>query len=70
MPIDRCICFNTTFADLKEGDEAHHHGAACTPELRQCGHGCGLCLPYIEAMRRTGRVVFEVNDAAVTFGRV
>lgn len=65
MSIDRCICFNTTFADLKQSEAAHREGATCTSKLLECGHGCGLCLPYIEAMRHTGRTVFEVNDAAV-----
>lgn len=58
MRIDRCICIDTTFADLLE--QARHAGvdlddlALCTGATR----GCGLCKPYLRQTLRTGQTVF------------
>lgn len=57
MPVDRCVCHNVTFAELK---------AMSTPtttviELSaktNCCTGCGMCRPYITLMLRTGRTAF------------
>lgn len=58
MAIDRCICFDVSFAQLKE--YAREHGCGLD-ELRArfgCGRGCALCLPYINAMLATGQTSF------------
>lgn len=61
MPcIDRCVCFDRTFADLKRVALATR---ASTVEALQAhatfGEKCGLCHPYVRRMLRTGETVFE-----------
>jgi NAD(P)H-nitrite reductase large subunit len=56
-PIRRCVCFQTTFAELKL------RGYQSVTEIATdvgCTTGCGLCRPYIEAMLRTGETAFAV----------
>ena len=59
MHIDRCYCFQKTFAELKERAEAT---GARTVEALQAqilfGQQCGLCHPYVRRMLRTGKTVF------------
>ena len=66
MTIDRCLCFNTPFADVAEAARAS--GAATVPDLQDevvFGHNCELCHPYVRRMLRTGETVFhEVVTAA------
>src|SRR5688572_18061064 len=63
MPIDRCVCFNITFAELKVYAQSR---PGCTlADLRErfgCTRGCALCLPYIQAMLQTGRTTFDVGE--------
>lgn len=64
--IDRCLCFNRPFADLR--DVADATGASTVAELQQhaaFGRTCGLCHPYVRRMLRTGETVFAavVTDA-------
>lgn len=57
--IDRCICYDRTFAELRV--------AACADNLDMdgitkrfgCGACCGVCRPYIERMLETGETVFH-----------
>jgi hypothetical protein len=64
MHIDRCYCFQQTFADLKALADAT--GAATVPDLQDeaadagvvFGENCQLCHPYVRRMLRTGAVVF------------
>ena len=60
MQIDRCYCFQQTFAELKAIAEAH--AARSVADLQQhvaFGLRCGLCHPYVRRMLRTGQVVFH-----------
>ncbi len=60
MRIDRCFCFDTTFAGL--ADVAQETGAETVPELQAhalFGQKCQLCHPYVRRMLRTGRTVFH-----------
>lgn len=60
MRIDRCYCFQRTFAELKE--VASVHRAKTVTELQQYtqfGERCGLCHPYVRRMLRTGETVFR-----------
>lgn len=60
MRIDRCYCFQKTFAELKE--HAAAHGAASVAELQEhvvFGQRCRLCHPYVRRMLRTGETVFH-----------
>ena len=60
MPrIDRCVCRDRTFADLKNA--ALRTGARTISELQSVpvfGDNCELCHPYVRAMLRTGETVF------------
>ncbi|WP_022836770.1 (2Fe-2S)-binding protein [Salisaeta longa] len=60
MHIDRCYCFQKTFAELKAVAEAT--GAASVEALQAeavFGHNCQLCHPYVRRMLRTGDTVFD-----------
>ncbi|MDX1532427.1 MAG: (2Fe-2S)-binding protein [Rhodothermales bacterium] len=64
--IDRCVCFQTPFAELKRVAEAT--GARTVAELQEhatFGQNCRLCHPYVRRMLRTGETVFRevVTDA-------
>ena len=57
--VTRCVCFNVSFADLKE--VAQEDGITDIDALRQvilCGANCRFCVPYIERMLRTGETEF------------
>ncbi len=59
MRIDRCYCFQQTFAGLKAVAEAT--GASSVEALQAhvvFGEQCKLCHPYVRRMLRTGEVVF------------
>jgi len=59
MRIDRCVCFNRTFVELKEVAERN---AAASIEMLQdhveFGLQCSLCHPYVRRMLRTGETCF------------
>ncbi|MFP4227603.1 MAG: (2Fe-2S)-binding protein [Salinivenus sp.] len=60
MPIDRCYCYQQTFAALKA--VADETGAASVEALQQhvsFGHNCELCHPYVRRMLDTGETTFE-----------
>ncbi|RMF53932.1 MAG: (2Fe-2S)-binding protein [Bacteroidetes bacterium] len=60
MRIDRCLCFQKTFAELREVAEAT--GARDVAALQThvaFGHNCRLCHPYVRRMLRTGQTVFH-----------
>ena len=58
MAIDRCVCFNRTFAELKTFCDAHQSGLDDLRRQFGCGRGCALCVPYLQAMLETGTTVF------------
>ena len=62
MPVDRCVCFNVSFAQLKEFAQAHACGLEGLRERFGCGRGCALCVPYIERMLRTGQTMFTPDS--------
>ncbi len=60
MEIDRCYCFQRTFAELKA--VAEETGAASVEELQahvMFGQNCRLCHPYVRRMLHTGETVFD-----------
>ncbi|MCA9297347.1 MAG: (2Fe-2S)-binding protein [Phycisphaerales bacterium] len=64
--VTRCICFDVSFETLRA---AAARDGLDFDELQtrfHCGRGCGLCVPYIRAMLRTGRTAFDVDDAALS----
>ncbi len=57
--IERCVCSDRTFAELRA--IAGAADARTIDELQrrvEFGRGCGLCRPYVRRMLRTGEVVF------------
>lgn len=59
MRIDRCYCFQHTFADMKEvADEEHARTVEALQEHITFGHNCQLCHPYVRRMLRTGQTAF------------
>ena len=60
LTIDRCVCFQRTFAELRAVAEAT--GARTVEALQQhaaFGQRCKLCHPYVRRMLRTGETVFH-----------
>lgn len=57
--IDRCICFQKSFAELKV--IAQQHGAENIEALQKYvsfAQKCRLCRPYVAEMLRSGQTVF------------
>lgn len=60
MHIDRCYCFQKSFAELKE--VADTTDAATVSQLQEhvtFGENCELCHPYVRRMLRTGETAFH-----------
>jgi hypothetical protein len=58
--VDRCICFNRTFSEMKE--IAAKNNVKTITELKKYitfGENCKLCIPYVELMLKTGKTEFE-----------
>ncbi len=66
MNVDRCVCFNVSFARLQKFAAANSADTTVSLEQLQtafgCGRGCGLCIPYIRKMLRTGQTTFPVGS--------
>ncbi len=64
MSVDRCVCHDWTFEQLKA--EADRLGPQATLKMlgKRTGAGtsCGLCRPYLELMLKTGQTSFTVLD--------
>ena len=59
MTIDRCLCYDRTFAELKAVAESEDARSVATlQEHVTFGQNCQLCHPYVRQMLRTGQVVF------------
>lgn len=60
MNIDRCYCFQQTFAALKVvADETGTQSVAALQQHVTFGQQCKLCHPYVRRMLRTGETVFH-----------
>ncbi len=64
MGVDRCVCHDVTFAELRELVDAGVTDLEGLARHTGCGTGCGLCVPYIRVMLRTGQTVLPVLSAA------
>lgn len=60
MPIDRCVCRQIPFDDLRNVAAEESLGLEALLDSTGCGSSCGLCVPYIQAMLATGRTTFPV----------
>jgi bacterioferritin-associated ferredoxin len=64
MAVDRCVCLDISFDELKKRAE---EGSLNVEQLRRdtgCGGGCGLCVPYIHVMLKTGDTSLPVMRPA------
>ena len=59
-PVDRCVCFKVTFAQLLRLRAETGAGFEELQASTGCGRGCGLCEPYVRAALATGRARFPV----------
>ncbi|PSQ85612.1 MAG: (2Fe-2S)-binding protein [Bacteroidetes bacterium QS_1_65_9] len=60
MQVDRCYCYQQSFADLKR--IADEQGAETVADLQEhvlFGENCRLCHPYVRRMLKTGEIVFD-----------
>lgn len=58
--VDRCVCFNRTFSEIKEISDKYN--IKTISELKKYitfGENCRLCIPYVELMLKTGKTEFE-----------
>ncbi len=54
MSVDRCVCLNLSFEELKRRAEDGSLSARQLRDVTGCGGGCGMCVPYIHVMLQTG----------------
>jgi bacterioferritin-associated ferredoxin len=60
MTIDRCYCYEQTFADLKAvADETGSDSVEALQQHVTFGENCQLCHPYVRRMLATGDTVFH-----------
>lgn len=60
MPVDRCICHEITFLQIKR--IADENGYQTIEEIRENGLACKkckMCEPYIKEMLKTGKTSFR-----------
>ncbi len=57
-PIRKCVCFDVTFAALRDAGVKTLEEAG---ERFGCGTNCGLCRPFVVRMIETGETVFAVE---------
>jgi len=59
MSVNRCVCFDVPFEELKK--IAEEHGCSTIEDLQEhidFGLGCGMCCPYVKRMLSTGQIEF------------
>lgn len=60
MNIDRCYCYEKSFAELKEvADNTESATIAQLQEHVTFGENCQLCHPYVRRMLDTGQTTFR-----------
>lgn len=60
MRIDRCVCFERTFEELKEvADKNSAHSLTMLQKHVDFGQKCELCHPYVRRMLKTGETWFD-----------
>ncbi len=60
MPIDRCICHNISFKEIKRiVDDKSLESLQELQAENISSKKCKLCLPYVEALLKTGKTTFK-----------
>jgi len=54
MAVNRCICANVPFTELKNLADAGIRDLEELARRTNCGKDCGMCIPYIRVMLATG----------------
>lgn len=60
--IDRCICFNISFQEIKEKIESENINIEEAKRSIPCCTRCRLCRPYLSKIVESGRVSFDVGE--------
>jgi bacterioferritin-associated ferredoxin len=60
MPVDRCVCRKIAFSELLQLAQEIGSDFDALARQTQCGSACGMCVPYIQLMLRTGRTSLPV----------
>jgi bacterioferritin-associated ferredoxin len=63
MAVDRCVCLDVTFASLKCLSDRDNLDVEQLRIRTGCGSGCGMCVPYIHVMLKTGETTLPVLSA-------
>lgn len=61
--VTRCICHGRPFTEVKA--YAEKKGLTTVDELQDhdfCSNSCGLCIPYVKMMLKTGQTVFSPGE--------
>lgn len=64
MAVDRCVCWELTFADLRRIAESNSLDFDGLVNRTGCCTGCTTCEPYVRRMLRTGETNMQVMNAA------
>lgn len=58
--VNKCICHSRDFSEIKERIEEKNYTTIDELQAEDfCSCSCGLCVPYIELMFKTGETEFE-----------
>ena len=60
--VDRCVCFDVRFERLRAYATARDADIDALQERFGCGRGCGLCVPFIRRMLKTGQTSFTLDE--------
>jgi len=58
--VDRCVCLDITFVELKRRSEKEHLDFDALSRATGCCTVCTSCEPYVRLMLRTGQTDFHV----------
>jgi len=60
MKVDRCVCHEITFAEIKRiASEKNLNSVKEIEENRIACTNCKLCIPYVELVLETGETEFD-----------
>jgi len=58
--VQRCVCRRADFKTLKQiATDKGYDSVEDFQEQQIAGDGCGLCIPYMREMLKTGKTSFE-----------
>lgn len=60
MAVDRCVCHDVRFSKLKALAERSGSDLDALSRKTGVGNGCGMCIPYVKVMLRTGQTEIPV----------